>query len=174
MPELSFSSEKTKENVFQEVNSYLDDLGLHIADKDDQRPWGGFFVIDQSSIKNFITKYFSEIPVEEIFKYGENISPKILLVAPNQKLSWQYHHRRAELWQVVSGPIGVIRSNDDNQGELETFSDGSLITHGPEVRHRLVGLDNWGVVAEIWQHTNPSQLSDENDIVRLEDSYGRN
>lgn len=40
-------------------------------------------------------------------------------------------------------------------------------------RHRLVGLDNWGVVAEIWQHTDPNEPSKEEDIVRLSDNYGR-
>jgi len=40
-------------------------------------------------------------------------------------------------------------------------------------RHRLVGLDGWGIVAEIWQHTDASNPSDENDIVRLQDDFGR-
>jgi mannose-6-phosphate isomerase len=37
----------------------------------------------------------------------------------------------------------------------------------------LVGLDQWGVVAEIWQHTDVTNLSDESDIVRLQDDFGR-
>jgi hypothetical protein len=40
-------------------------------------------------------------------------------------------------------------------------------------RHRLVGLETWGIVAEIWVHTEPSDPSDESDIVRLEDDFGR-
>ncbi|NBC66802.1 MAG: hypothetical protein GVY07_14240 [Bacteroidetes bacterium] len=40
-------------------------------------------------------------------------------------------------------------------------------------RHRLIGLQNWGVVAEIWQHTDSSDPSDEEDIVRLDDDFGR-
>jgi mannose-6-phosphate isomerase len=40
-------------------------------------------------------------------------------------------------------------------------------------RHRLQGLDAWGVLAEIWQHTNDQQPSDENDIVRVQDDFGR-
>lgn len=41
------------------------------------------------------------------------------------------------------------------------------------MRHRLVGLDNWGVVTEIWQHTDVEHPSDESDIVRLQDDFGR-
>jgi len=40
-------------------------------------------------------------------------------------------------------------------------------------RHRLIGLAVWGVVAEIWQHTDASDPSDEDDIVRLQDDFGR-
>jgi hypothetical protein len=40
-------------------------------------------------------------------------------------------------------------------------------------RHRLMGLGNWGIVAEIWQHTDVSNPSDEDDIVRLQDDFSR-
>ena len=40
-------------------------------------------------------------------------------------------------------------------------------------RHRLIGLDDYAVISEIWQHTDPNYPSDENDIVRLSDDYGR-
>ena len=40
-------------------------------------------------------------------------------------------------------------------------------------RHRLVGLDNWGIVAEIWQHTDAANPSDEEDIIRVQDDFGR-
>lgn len=40
-------------------------------------------------------------------------------------------------------------------------------------RHRLVGMDGWGLVAEVWIHTDKDKLSDEADIVRLQDDTGR-
>jgi hypothetical protein len=40
-------------------------------------------------------------------------------------------------------------------------------------RHRLIGTKGWGVVAEIWMHTDANQPSDEDDIVRLQDDYSR-
>jgi hypothetical protein len=40
-------------------------------------------------------------------------------------------------------------------------------------RHRLIGLNEWGIIAEIWQHTDATHPSDEDDIVRLQDDFGR-
>ena len=50
---------------------------------------------------------------------------------------------------------------------------GELISLEQGERHRLLGLHDWGVVAEIWMHTDPSNPSDEEDIVRLQDDFGR-
>ena len=171
---ISFESSEPKQDVTEKIREELGALALSISSEDTSRPWGAFFVIDHASEEKFIDDYFSDVSKEEIYKYGTNISPKILLVAPGQELSWQYHHRRAELWKVVKGPIGVVQSSDDEVTATKTYNDGQLIKHDTEVRHRLVGKDNWGIVAEIWQHTDPSQPSDEDDIVRLQDNYGRN
>ena len=40
-------------------------------------------------------------------------------------------------------------------------------------RHRLVGLDTWGVVSERRQHTDAASPSDERDIVRVSEDYDR-
>ena len=48
-----------------------------------------------------------------------------------------------------------------------------MITLQKAERHRLIGLDTWGVVAEFWQHTDASPPSNEDDIVRLQDDYAR-
>ena len=101
------------------------------------------------------------------------MSPKILVVAPQKRLSWQYHHRRAEIWRVIQGQAGVKRSDTDTEGELEILNIGDTITLQQGERHRLIGLDSWGIVAEIWQHTDSENPSDEEDIVRLQDDFGR-
>ena len=97
----------------------------------------------------------------------------MLLVAPQARLSWQYHHRRAKIWQVVQGPVGVATSDTDAEGKVESYMPGDQIILRQGERHRLVGLAGWGVVAEIWQHTDADQPSDENDIVRVQDDFGR-
>lgn len=172
---LEFNKSQEKPEVWHEIEEYIAGLELGVAEHDSERPWGGFFVIDNESTDKFIDEFFPDLDKEEIYKFGETISPKILLVAPNQKLSWQYHHRRAELWRAVKGPVGIMVSNTDTQPEqIDTLQTGDLVKHDKEVRHRLIGLNDWGVVAEIWQHTESGNPSDEDDIIRLEDDYGRN
>jgi mannose-6-phosphate isomerase len=171
--EFGFSSETSKEEVFTKIGAYLGELAIAVDSIDNQRPWGGFFVIDEASTDKFINQFFPDYDVEAIKQFGSKLSPKILVVGPEEELSWQYHFRRAELWRCVDGPVGFKRSKDDNQGETNTLSNGEIVQFDPSERHRLIGLNNWGIVAEFWQHTDPNQPSDEDDIVRLEDKYGR-
>jgi len=104
---------------------------------------------------------------------GNKLSPKLLVVGPQQRLSWQYHNRRAEIWRVVEGEIGVVMSENDEQHDVNEFEPGDIIILNKGQRHRLVGLDSWGIVAEIWQHTDTDHPSDEDDIIRLQDDFGR-
>jgi mannose-6-phosphate isomerase len=109
----------------------------------------------------------------ENLRLAGKLSPKILLVKPGARLSWQYHFRRSEIWKVYVGPVGIIRSLGNNQGELVEAYTGQIVTLSKEERHRLVGLTNWGVIAEFCQHTDASNPSNEEDIVRVEDDYFR-
>jgi mannose-6-phosphate isomerase len=88
-------------------------------------------------------------------------------------LSWQYHFRRSEVWRVVAGPIAVAKSDTDVQNSPQTYKNGEIITLKQGERHRLIGLHDWGIVAEIWQHTDPTNPSDESDIVRVQDDFSR-
>ena len=161
-----------KQALFQKIAAKLQREGFTIAKEDQTRPWGGFFVIQEYQAQEFANTYFDSLSVEEL-KISGKLSPKVLLVAPGQRLSWQYHHRRAEIWQVVEGPVGVVTSDTDEQGEVKSYEVGERIVLKQGERHRLVGLDGWGVLAEIWQHTDASNPSDEDDIVRVQDDFGR-
>ncbi|GIR21887.1 MAG: hypothetical protein CM15mP36_10940 [Flavobacteriales bacterium] len=97
-----------------------------------------------------------------------------MIVNPNSRLSWQFHNRRKEIWRVYKNSVGIIRSMDNNQNEMEILNEGDIIKFQTEERHRLVGLSDIGVVAEIWIHTDFNNPSDEQDIVRLQDDYSRN
>jgi mannose-6-phosphate isomerase-like protein (cupin superfamily) len=145
---------------------------FEIIDFDHDRPWGGFFVIAEKQAQKFANLYFDGLDLSNLTISGK-LSPKILVVTPGKRLSWQYHHRRAELWRVVQGQAGVIRSENDIQGELEILNLGDLVTLKQGERHRLIGLDDFAVIAEIWQHTDSNHPSDEDDIVRVEDDFGR-
>ena len=106
-------------------------------------------------------------------KIGGKLSPKILIVKPNARLSWQYHNRRAEIWQVCKGTAGIIKSDTDIENEIEVYNEGDQIVLQQGERHRLIGLDETSMVAEIWQHTDKENPSDEEDIKRVQDDFGR-
>ena len=95
------------------------------------------------------------------------------LLSIQSKTSWQYHHRRAEIWRVYKGTVGIIRSKDDDQKPLLTLNEGDQVKLKQGERHRLIGLKQQALVAEIWQHTDPNNPSNEEDIVRLQDDFGR-
>ena len=161
-----------KATLFAEIEQRLRQQGFRVEREDQSRPWGGFFVLDESQAQNFANEYFGGLPIENLRISGK-LSPKILLVAPHQRLSWQYHHRRAEIWRVVEGPVGIAISDTDTEGEVKDYQPGEQVMLTQGQRHRLVGLKNWGVVAEIWQHTHAERPSDEDDIVRVQDDFGR-
>lgn len=169
---LLFSPGTKKSVVFESVEKYLNDLKFSISKKDVERPWGGFFVIDEDQSHLFVKNYFSS--VDESFLLNANrISPKILIVAAGKRLSWQYHYRRAELWKVIGGEVGVIKSETNEESEMKNYPLNSIIQLKNSERHRLIGLNSWGIVAEIWQHIDKNNPSDEDDIVRLQDDFGR-
>jgi mannose-6-phosphate isomerase-like protein (cupin superfamily) len=158
--------------IFENIQNQLKTNHFTIVSKDHNRPWGGFFVIAEEQAQDFANQYFEGLDVSTL-KRGGALSPKILVVAPEKRLSWQYHHRRVEIWRVIQGQAGVKRSSTDNEGELEVLNVGDTITLQQGERHRLIGLDDYAVIAEIWQHTDASHPSDEEDIVRVQDDFGR-
>ena len=158
--------------IFSSVKGELEEQHFRIVDKDHDRPWGGFFVIAEEQAQRFADVYFDGLDVSSL-KISGKLSPKILIVAPYKRLSWQYHHRRAEIWRVIQGQAGVVRSKTDSENELEILNVGETVTLRQGERHRLVGLEDYTVLAEIWQHTDVANPSDEEDIVRLQDDFGR-
>jgi mannose-6-phosphate isomerase len=90
---------------------------------------------------------------------------KIITVNPGGSLSLQYHHRRSEFWVVLDQ--GLEMTIGDRTWRP---AEGEEIYIPREAPHRLrcLGPDR-GRVMEIWLGD-----SDEADIVRLQDEYGRN
>ena len=154
---------------YKEIRKEIENLGFNVVDCDFNRPWGGFLLIDESQSQDFIDTFISK----ENLKIEGRLSPKILIVNPDSRLSWQFHYRRKEIWRVYKNSVGIVRSMDNNQNEMEILNEGDIINFQIKERHRLVGLSNFGVVAEIWIHTDLKNPSNEQDIVRLEDDYSR-
>ena len=158
--------------IFDKVANQLNDLHFKIIKEDKSRPWGGFYVIEESQAAQFAKIFFPEEDFEQL-KISEKLSPKILMVAPGKRLSWQYHRRRAEIWRCIAGEVAVATSDTDEETDKHILKVGDKIKLRQGKRHRLIGTGSWGVVAEIWQHTDAANPSDEDDIVRLQDDFGR-
>lgn len=166
-------TEKTQ--VTDNLRTAIAQLGYDIVEANEGKPWGVYYRLDAAQIAQFLEDFFPGLSLTEA-KLGNNeaeLSPKFLVVAPGQRLSWQYHGRRAERWTFLTDGL-YHRSIDDELGEPVSATAGEVVQFQTGERHRLCAMaDSWTVVAEIWQHTDLAQLSDENDIVRLADDYSR-
>lgn len=169
---LNFLKSIPKELIFEHIAEYLHLKNFKINKQDNTRPWGGYFVLEETESEKFIKLYFQHLTKEELYISGK-LSPKILVVAPNKRLSWQYHHRRAEIWKLIGGTAAIVTSDTNEEKEIKHLNVGDVVQLKQGERHRLIGLDAWGIVAEIWRHTDIKNPSDENDIVRLQDDFGR-
>jgi mannose-6-phosphate isomerase len=169
---MNIKSNMSKAEVFDQIRRWASDQGYQIQNEDQSRPWGGFFVLEEAQIKKFREQFFDTVSFSDL-QLQTKLSPKILVVAPGMRLSWQYHHRRAEIWKLIAGKGGIKISETDEEGPLQNLELNKVIELSQGERHRLIGLDTWGVVAEIWMHTDPHSLSDEEDIVRVQDDFQR-
>src|SRR5262245_13080236 len=109
----------------------------------DERPWGSFTVLDE----------------------GDGYKVKRIEVLPGKRLSYQKHAKRAEHWMIVQGM--AIATLDDRDillgvGEVIDIPTGSA--------HRI---ENPGDVKMIFIEIQRGDYLGEDDIVRLQDDFGR-
>jgi mannose-1-phosphate guanylyltransferase/mannose-6-phosphate isomerase len=97
---------------------------------------------------------------------GNGFLVKRIVVNPGAKLSLQYHYKRAEHWIVVAGAARV--TNGDEVFDLGP-NQSTYIPQG--ARHRL---ENPGEQPLHLIEVQSGDYIGEDDIVRLEDTYGRN
>ncbi len=173
---LNLSADVPRGDALHLVRETLEQkLGYHFSDVDDQKPWGAYYRIVDEEADRFLGEFFPDLDPTEARLGNKDLvlSPKILVVAPGQRLSWQYHHYRAERWHFLTDG-GYHKSMDDEQGEVHQAHAGDTVQFETGERHRLVGNDTgYALVAEIWQHTDLAHPSEESDIIRLADDYKR-
>lgn len=97
---------------------------------------------------------------------AERYQVKRIVVKPGEKLSLQMHHHRAEHWVVVAGTAKVTRGTDEHL----IFENQSIYIPMGET-HRL---ENPGKVPLHLIEVQSGAYLGEDDIVRLDDKYGRN
>jgi mannose-1-phosphate guanylyltransferase/mannose-6-phosphate isomerase len=107
------------------------------------RPWGSF-----TSLHN-----------------GHRVQVKHIIVKPGGRLSLQMHHHRAEHWIVVQGTAKIRRGDEEM---ILTEDRSTYIPLG--TAHRL---ENPGKIPLHLIEVQSGSYLGEDDIVRLEDSYGR-
>jgi mannose-6-phosphate isomerase len=166
---------RPKQEVVDEIEAAVQAAGYTVAERDDTRPWGAFLRLNDDNADAFVAEFFpgSDALEARLGNPASELSPKILLTLPGQRLSWQYHDRRAERWAFLTDG-GFVRSSDDTLRETTEATSGQVVQFEKGERHRLVGaLGHYTLVAEIWQHTDSQNPSNEDDIVRVEDDYRR-
>lgn len=109
----------------------------------DERPWGSYTVLEDAS----------------------DHKVKRIEVAPGKRLSYQRHERRAEHWFVVRGE-GVVTLD----GEVHRVAAGTAIDIPLGAAHRI---ENPGDDLLVFIEVQHGVYFGEDDIVRLEDDFGR-
>lgn len=107
------------------------------------RPWGGYIVLVDDSY----------------------CKAKKLIINPKKRFSLQYHHKRNETWTIVKGEV-EITLND----EKKIYKYGETIHVPVETKHRIENVSD--DVAEIIEVQTGTYFG-EDDIVRIEDDFGR-
>ena len=98
------------------------------------------------------------------FPHEQAGSIKIITVEPGGSLSLQYHNRRAEFWVALDEGLEVTVDE-----RIWRPAPNEEIYIPRSARHRLRGVGTRPArIMEIWLGD-----SDEADIIRLEDTYGR-
>jgi mannose-6-phosphate isomerase-like protein (cupin superfamily) len=136
------------------------------------KPWGAYLRLSEDSLPAFFQAYWPDVKINFDF-HGHKLDPKILLVAPGARLSLQYHHRRQEHWRVLAGPVKIVLGPDGTSLQEKIYNTGELIEIPQGYWHRVAGGNGWGIIAEIWEHTDAGNPSDEDDIIRVDDDYSR-
>lgn len=100
----------------------------------------------------------------ETYETGPNFKLKKIFVKPNERFSLQYHNDRQEHWIILDGS-GTVQLNEYTEFVLP--GKHFMIPMGS--RHRMTAGEDGITFYEVQQGPRVS----EDDIVRLEDDYGR-
>ena len=109
----------------------------------DERPWGNYTVLSDE----------------------DDHKVKRIVVHPGKRLSYQTHARRAEHWYVVSGTATVTLDGTDHQ-----VGPGQAVDIAQGMAHRCA---NEGGEDVVFIEVQRGDYFGEDDIVRLEDDFGR-
>jgi mannose-6-phosphate isomerase-like protein (cupin superfamily) len=96
---------------------------------------------------------------------GDGFQVKSITVNPHGRLSLQKHNKRAERWIVVHGQPTITVGDD-----IKTYKNGDVIIIPVDTAHRMENLtDTLVMIIEV----QLGSYLGEDDIIRLDDVYGR-
>src|ERR1700687_269974 len=101
---------------------------------------------------------------ELIWAHTHSYVGKILHIHKGHKLSFQYHEKKDETIHVLSGGLRLVVDEGAGSVEIE-MGPGDSYHIAPLVKHRMVATSDCDVL-----EASTSELED---VVRLEDAYGR-
>jgi mannose-1-phosphate guanylyltransferase len=130
-------------SVVKQLAANPDTAHLTIRHPTDFRPWGGY-----TSVMT-----------------GDRFQVKRLFVKPGKRLSLQKHHHRSEHWVVVRGTAEVTIGD-----ELRTVAENEAVYIPAGTVHRLANPGR--ILLEVIEVQTGSYLG-EDDIIRIEDEFGR-
>ena len=110
----------------------------------EHRPWGSF--------ENLLDEEYCKV--------------KRIIVKPGQRLSYQFHYKRNEFWVIVQGKATVTLNDEE-----KIFGWNSVVDIPIGTKHRVENKEKEDL---IFIETQTGTYFGEDDIVRLEDDYGRN
>lgn len=101
----------------------------------------------------------------EILLETDYCKVKQITVKPYEALSMQYHNHRSEVWTIVQGEANI--QVDDNMHNLKK---GETVNIPLQAKHRVANLTD---VDLIFIETQLGDYFGEDDIIRINDKYGR-
>ena len=109
----------------------------------EERPWGSF--------ENLLDEEYCKV--------------KRIIVKPGHKLSYQFHYKRRETWVIVQG-VATVTLN----GSTYDYEEGYSVQIPKQMKHRVENKTDKDL---IFIETQTGTYFGEDDIVRIEDDYGR-
>lgn len=102
---------------------------------------------------------------EEIFAETESYVGKILFIRRGEALSLQYHERKEETLRVLDGELEMVSGAAVDRLKSRRLRVGTVFHVAPGELHRMVAITDCRLLEVSTNHLD--------DVVRLEDRYGR-
>jgi mannose-6-phosphate isomerase-like protein (cupin superfamily) len=103
---------------------------------------------------------------ELIWALGDVYCGKLLVVSEGQSLSLQYHREKDESWLIQAGKARIELGNVGEATRVEAIvGPGAAFRYRPGTIHRITAIEETTIL-----EVSTIQIDD---VVRLEDAYGR-